>query len=118
MTQSYVFLINPGVLSSSIMGNSNCVCIHKGAVDQPQKRKAGSLNRKDSYSDKASIASSDIKNRVITSDQATTNEHANDKPKTEEHTDADKSNTSVSSNCSSVLVSAEEETQENIKQNQ
>lgn len=51
-------------------------------------------------------------------EQATTDEQGNDKPKTEEHTDADKSNTPVSSNHSSVLMSAEEETQENIKQNQ
>ena len=78
------------------------------------------MNRKDSYNDNTSIASSDIKNRVTMSEQATTNEHENDKPKTEEHTDADKSNTPwpVSSNHSSVLMSAEEETQENIKQNQ
>ena len=51
-------------------------------------------------------------------EQATTDEQGNDKPKTEEQTDADKSNTPVSSNHSLVLMSVEEETQENIKQNQ
>lgn len=99
------------------MGNSNCVRARKGAVDQPQKGKAGSVKRNDSYSEKASIASGDVKNRVtIMSDQATTNEHDNDKTKNEEHTDSDKSSTSVSSKDSSVLLSAEEETAGNIKQ--
>ena len=67
------------------------------------------MNRKDSYNDNASIASSDVKGAVTMPEQATTDEQ--DKPKTEEHTDTDKSNTSVSSNHSSLLVPTEEETQ-------
>ena len=70
--------------------------------------------RKDSANDNASIASSDIKGPVTMPEQATTDEQDIDKPKTEEQTDTDKSN-SVTSNHSSSLMSAEEETQENIK---
>lgn len=91
------------------MGNSNCTCVCKGEDEQPPKRKTGSVNRKDSYNDNASIASSDVKGAVTMPEQATTDEQ--DKPKTEEHTDTDKSNTSVSSNHSSLLVPTEEETQ-------
>ena len=108
MTQSYFFLIQES-LSSSIMGNSNCTCVCKEEADQPPKRKTGSVIRKDSANDNASIASSDIKGAVTMPEQATTDEQ--DKPKTEEQTDADKSNTLVSSNHSSLQVPTEEETQ-------
>ena len=106
---SYFFLIQESVSSTS-MGNSNCVCVGKGEVDQPHKRKTGSVNRKDSYNDNASIASSDVKSRVTMPEQATTDEQDIDKPKTEEQTDTDKSN-SDSSKHSSSLMSTEEETQ-------
>lgn len=95
----------------------NCICVCKGEVDWPHEGKAGSVKRKDSYKasweavyaskqktpDSVSIASENIKD-VPFPEQVVTTEHDDNK-------------SSVSVGTTSVLVPAEEEMQENIKQN-
>ena len=101
------------------MGNYNCICVCKGD-DWPYNTSLKGVNSSPlmPYSDNVNIDSSsvnDISKNVPLPQQATNKHGDDDKLGTRELTDADdKSQASVGSTRSSVLVQAEEENPENV----
>ena len=117
----------------TIMGNYNCVRVCKGQGNWPPEGNADTIKKAYNVSpeldeDQVSIVLEDITDEVsqhvpyeplqyhVPYPEQATNEHNDDdKPETKEHTDAnDKSQASLGSKCSSVLVPPEEENPENI----